>query len=469
MADKMSFNFKEFGNDYLITNDFGNFEFLTKEEFQSFLSGLNEEDPLYLNLYEKGFIKRDLSQMDDLVKRYASRKASLLSGPSLHIIVTTLRCNYNCIYCQASAKSMKKEGLDMDKKTAKKVVDRIFQTTNKNIVIEFQGGEPMANWEVVKFIINYARKKEQESNKEVDFSLVTNLSLMTDKKMNFLIEKRVGICTSLDGPKKVHNKNRPYSEGDSYKIAVEWINKYEKRRKKLKEKGVDITRINALVTISKFSLSYPKEIVDEYAKLGLRGIHLRPLSYLGYSSGAAKNKIGYSVDEFLDFWKKAVEYIVKLNNLGVIFFERQARIMLKKILTAQDPGYTDLSSPCGAIIGQVLYNYDGNLYTCDEGRMTGDDTFKIGHIDDVSYEEMIQCPLAQSMLSASTLENQACDNCVYSPYCGVCPVKNLSHYGTLFPKIKETEWCKLHTGQFDYLFTKLRDKKFKKVFNEWLN
>lgn len=459
--------FKKLGEDYFITNDFGYFKFLKKKEFKGFLNGdLNQDDALFQDLYEKGFIKRDLSKVDELTHRFACKNSSILGGPGLHIIVTTLRCNYNCVYCQASSENMDAKGFDMDKETARKVVDRIFETTSNNITIEFQGGEPMVNWEVIKFIVDYGRKKEEESDKKVNFSLVTNFSLMTQERFDFLLEKGVIPCTSLDGPKELHNKNRPYADGDSYKKAIEWIKKYKKVRNEAKE---DRPRINALVTISRESLKYPKEIVDEYLNLDLFGIHLRPLSYLGYSAGEAKNQIGYTADEFIDFWKKAIDYIIEINKEGKTFFERSVRLRLYKILTSRDPGYTDLSSPCGAVLGQVLYNYNGDLYTCDEGRMIEDDSFKIGHVDNVSYEEMVNGETTKMMLSASTLENQSCDLCPYKPYCGVCPVKNYAHHGSLFPNMKETDWCKLNTKMFDYIFEKLKDEEVREIFESWVN
>jgi radical SAM protein with 4Fe4S-binding SPASM domain len=167
--------------------------------------------------------------------------------------------------------------------------------------------------------------------------------------------------------------------------------------------------------------------------------------------------------------KQDSQNIIEKNKEGEFFYERGLRIRLIKILTDKDYGYTDLSSPCGAVRGQVLYNYDGNIYTCDEGRMIEDDSFKIGNIDEVSYEEMVKGETAQTMISASTLENQACDLCPYKPYCGVCPVKNYVHYGTLFPNIKKTEWCKLNTKMFNYIFKKLKDKDSSDVFNNWVS
>ncbi len=468
--DIYPFYFDEFGKKYLLTNDFGNYVFLSSEEFKNFLEEkLNKKSKIYLDLWKKGFIKHDLSQYEDLKEQCRRCKASLFSGPGLHIVVVTKRCNQSCIYCQASAKGMSDKSLDMDTNTAKKAVDMILQTPNNFITIEFQGGEPLANWDTVKFIIQYAKKEAKRKRKVAKFSLVTNLSLMDENKLKFLTDELVGICTSLDGPREVHNYNRPYADGDSYKETVKWIKKYEERRKFLKKEGKELTRIGALVTISRKSLAYPKEIIDEYLKLNLTGIHLRSLSYLGYSGGPLKEKIGYSPEEFITFWKKAVDYIIKINLEGNNFHERGVQIMAKKILKKEDPGYTELNSPCGAGRSQLLYDYDGSIYTCDEGRMIEDDTFKIGNLGKDDYEKIIQSDTLQAVLAASILENQPCVDCVYKPYCGICPVQNYGMYGTLFPPIKNTDRCKINKAQFEYIFSKIRKDKYRKIFESWIS
>ncbi|MFW6025784.1 MAG: His-Xaa-Ser system radical SAM maturase HxsB [Candidatus Woesearchaeota archaeon] len=454
------FRYKKFNDKYLITNDFGFYYFLEPFQFKKYIEGeLSRSSELFSNLVKYGFIKNEKNK-SYLYSRIANKNSRLKTGPGLHIVVVTLRCNYNCIYCQASSKGMEKKELDMDVETAKKVVDRVFETTSKNITIEFQGGEPMVNWKVVKFIINYARGKESTTDKKVKFSLVTNLSLMNEKRFRFLTNNGVNICTSLDGPKELQNKNRPFPKGDSYQPIKKWINKSNNYN--------GVNKISALLTVSKFALDKPKEIIDEYRSFGYSHVHLRPLSNLGQSAGDAKNQIGYSPKKFMDYWRESMDYILDLNKKGELFVERGSKIMLTKILTNRDPGFTDLASPCGAVLGQVVYNYNGDLYTCDEGRMLEEDVFKLGNIDNISYEEMVNSDICKTMIDASILENQPCDLCVYKPYCGVCPVKNYAAEGTLFPNIQNTEWCKLKKSQLNYLFSKLEDEEYERIFKNWV-
>jgi His-Xaa-Ser system radical SAM maturase HxsB len=455
--------FKKLGNKYLVTNDIGRYFFLSPSMFKKYMEGrISENSKVYKDLEEKGFIRNSLN-FEDLVSKYRQRNNFISQGPSLHIIVVTLRCNYKCIYCQASSVGMEEKGYDMDKKTAKKVVDMIFCTPSPTITIEFQGGEPLVNWPVVKYIIEYARKKKKKTGKNVMLSLVSNLSLLTEEKYNFLVKNQVSLCTSLDGPEKLHNRNRPCPGKNSYKETVSWIKKLIKRQKK----DHTLFHLAALLTVSKFSLKYPREIIDEYLKLGFNRIHLRPLSFLGLSS-REKSNVGYSVDEFLKFWKKSMDYIIDLNLKGKFFYERSSGIMLRKILSDIDPNFLDLRSPCGAGIGQMLYNYNGKIYTCDEGRMIGDDTFIIGDVNKNSYKEIMSHDTVKSMCVASLLDNLPCDNCAYKPYCGVCPVLNYALYGDIFTSLPSNEMCKLHKGMLDYLFRKLENKKIRSVFEKWV-
>ncbi|XOA42783.1 MAG: His-Xaa-Ser system radical SAM maturase HxsB [Candidatus Nealsonbacteria bacterium] len=460
--------FKKLDDKYLLTNDVGFYKFLKPAQFKDFIEGkLKEESEIYQELKEKGFIKDDFD-IDKMVDTCRSCSISSIGGPSLHIIVVTLRCNFKCIYCQASRRSMKEKQYDMSIKTARKIVDTIFKSPSKVITIEFQGGEPLVNWPVVKFIAKYAREKNKTEKKKLFISLVSNFSLMTDKRYKFLTEKEVSLCTSLDGPKELHNRNRPLPNGNSYRATTLWINKIKKEEKEKERKGKSYYHLSALTTISKFSLKEPKEIVEEYYKWGFRGIHLRPLSFLGFAGGPAKEKIGYTAEKFIQFWREAMDYIIEINLRGKFFFERGARIMLTKILLNKDPGFLDLRSPCGAAIGQLVYNHDGKVYTCDEGRMVKDDTFMLGDVNKDNYEKIISNPKVKTMITASTLDNLSCDYCVYKPYCGVCPVLAYALYGNLFPQIINTDRCKIHKEMLDYLFRKLENERIKEVFHNWL-
>ena len=449
------YRFGKLNNKYLITNEAGRFILLNPKEFDDLKNGnLKKETKLYNDLRNNYFLNND-ETIELITRKYRQRNNSLFQGTSLHIVIPTIRCNYNCVYCQASSKNIKAKNSDMNKDTAKKTVDFIFSSPSKTITIEFQGGEPLLNWPIVKFIIEYAKEKNLGAKKNLIITLVSNLSLLDEDKYSFFKKHNVSISTSFDGPELIHNTNRVWLKNNSYRATVKWINRIKKDRP-----------IGALVTITKLSLKYPKEIIDEYIKQGFNEIHLRPLSFLGLS-GKIKDEIGYSAEDFLKFWRKSMDYIIDLNIKNKYISERSSKIILKKILTDNDANYLDLRSPCGAAIGQLAYNFDGKIYTCDEGRMLQDDTFLLGDVNK-NYKEIMSNPTVATVCMASILENLTCDYCVYKPYCGTCPVQNYALYGNLFPPMTNNDRCKIQKGMFEYLFKKIQDKKVMEIFKKWV-
>lgn len=466
------FRFKKMKNKYLLTNDVGDFLFLTEKEFNDFLSDELEKDKEpYLSLKKNNFVKKDIN-LTKLIDKYRSKNEFLFGGPSLHIVVITLRCNHRCVYCHASAQAMDRTDLDMDKEIAKEVVKKIFQTTSPFVAIEFQGGEPLVNWPVVKFIIEEAYKVNKKAKKELELRLVSNFSLMTEEKFRYLLDKKVSFCVSLDGPEKVHNKNRPMINGNSYYYAIKWAKKFFKLYPELKKKGY-IFKMGLSVTISRFSLPYYKEIVDQYLKLGFDDFYLgRPLNPFGFLKKSFK-RIGYSSDEYIKFYKNALSYIIDLNLRGVKVREKAAVTFLKKILTDYDPNHLDYRSPCGAGIGQLAYNYNGNVYTCDEGRMIsmmGDESFCLGDIKKNTYQEIVGSPVVRTLCIASCLDGlPGCDSCVYKPYCGICPIYNYSEQNNIFGQMPTNERCKINKAILDFLFEKLQNPKIREIFEKWLD
>jgi len=462
------FRFKKLKNNkFLLTNDCGEFIILKEKEFKNFLKGeINETDPVYPILQEQGLI-RDQINFPDLISKYQKKNLFLWQGPSLHIVVLTLRCGHKCIYCQASSRELGEKNLDLDIEKAKKAVDIIFKSPSKKIAIEFQGGEPLYNWSVLKFIVQYAREKNNIEKKDLELRLVTNFTQMDNKKLDFLVKNEVTLCTSLDGPEKLHNQNRIWPNGNSYRQTIKWLKVAQKvYKKKLENKF----RPGAVVTVSRFSLKYPKEIVNEYLKQKIEALFVRPATPLGMAKERWAN-IGFSAQEYLKFYTKLLDYVIEYNlkNPKTRFHENFAKIVLAKILTEYDPNYLELRSPCGAGIGQLLYNYDGKVYTCDEGRMVGEDTFCLGDVKKNNYNDIISHHTVKNLCLASCLDGLVCDSCVYKPYCGVCPIYNYATYSNIFGQMPINERCKIHKGILDFIFERIQNKKIEKVFIKWAN
>ncbi|UPT75709.1 MAG: radical SAM protein [Elusimicrobiota bacterium] len=278
-----AFNFRDMGGWHLLTNEWGHYLMMSTEDFERFMAGkVSPDEPLHAELEKRGFVK-DRLDFGALAAGYVRKNSfQWFPGPSLHMIVVTLRCNQKCQYCHSSVVDPSRTDTDMDLPTAKKTVDFIFQTPNPTICIEFQGGEPLLNWPVVKFITEYAQAKAKATGRKLLMSLVCNFTLMTEEKLEWLLAHEVSLCTSLDGPAELHNKNRPFfGGGEAQPKVVAWLEKIQKRCADGSEKGLYLP--GALMTTTRFSLPMGKEIVDLYVKLGMEQIFLRPLSPIGYA------------------------------------------------------------------------------------------------------------------------------------------------------------------------------------------
>ena len=456
------FRFKHFpSGKVLLTNDSGAWVFVTTPEFEQLVAGtLPEDSETWRRLSERNFIRATFN-LDAEAEAYRRRYRYLLQGPILHILVTTLQCNHTCVYCHASREKVGTKGVDMTRETADVILDRVFKTTAPSLTIEFQGGEPLLNWDIVQYVVEAGTRRAAETNKRVEFALVTNLTLMDEAKFQYLLDHRVQISTSLDGPAEVHNKNRPVTGCNSYDETVAWIQRINAA---YLERGLDphTYHVEALLTVSRHSLKYWKEIVDTYVQLGFKTINLRPLNPFGFAkSKATASRIAYSAEEYLEFYLKALNYILDLNKQGTEILERQAALFLTKVLSQEDPNFLDLRSPCGAGVGQIAYNFDGAVFTCDEGRMVhqmGDDAFLIGDVRELDYRDIVQSDVVKATLIASEVDGlPAAVSDAYRPYIGVCPVYNYSQQGSLAGNLATNARLRIDAGILDFLFTQLAE------------
>src|SRR6185295_282238 len=128
-----------------------------------------------------------------------------------------------------------------------------------------------------------------------------------------------------------------------------------------------------------------------------------------------------------------------------------------------DPGYVDLRFPAGGVLGCVAYNYDGGVFTTDEGRMAdheGDPMFRLGTAGIETWNDVLLSPTTRAYVTASVSDAQPlCTQCTYKPFCGSSPEYNYETQGTLWGRTPSNGHCEALLGIFDVLFEKLRDPK----------
>jgi His-Xaa-Ser system radical SAM maturase HxsB len=451
----------------ILVNEVGEYSFIENERFDDFVSHQLPADSIdYNNLKGKHFLfdSQSMVPFELLAVKYRSKKAFLAGFTQLHIFVVSLRCEHSCHYCQVSRVSTNRALYDMSEETASRALDLVFRSPSSHIKIEFQGGEPLLNFERIVQIVEEAKERNADFGKNVEFVITTNLALGNNEIFEYCRNNNIVISTSLDGPAFIHNANRPRPEHNSYELTI------EKLRQARETLGKD--RIAALMTATRLSLSHPREIIDEYVSHGFRSIFLRALSPYGFALKTSKS-IGYSVEEFLQFYKEALDYIIQLNLGGVNLVETYAQIILTRILTPFTTGYVDLQSPAGAGIGVAVYNYDGNVYASDESRMLaemGDEQFKLGNVHLNSYEEIFGGELLRTIAASSCVESMpGCADCAFQTFCGADPIHNYATQGSMIGHRPTSDFHKKNFFIIKYLLTLYEsDPDIRRVFWAWV-
>ncbi len=455
------------GDEYVLTNQAGEILLLGRADLEQFVRHrLPAGSDHYNDLKSKHFLYDADSDVavDLLALKVRTKLRRLADFTSLHMFVVSLRCEHSCPYCQVSRRSDDAQAFDMSPETAGRALDLVFRSPSPSLKIEFQGGEPLLNFGLIQTIVEEAEKRNVDERRNLSFVIATNLALVNDEILDFCRLHNVFISTSLDGPADLHNKNRPRPGGNSHQLAVQGI---ERVRAAL---GRD--HVSALMTTSPDSLERGREIIDEYVYRGFDGIFLRPLSPYGF---AVKTKWfkSYDAARWLRFYEDGLDYIIEMNRAGHRFVEFYAATILAKMLTPFETGYVDLMSPAGIGIAAVIYNYDGDVYASDEGRMLaemGDKTFRLGNVHSDSYEDIFLSDALLDPLEVSFAPSAPmCCDCAFEPFCGSDPVY---HHATQndFVGLKPTsDFCTRHMAMFRMLISRMRDDpEVKRIFLSWV-
>lgn len=383
--------------------------------------------------------------LDLLAMKLRTQKRRLADLTSLHMFVVTLRCEHTCRYCQVSRQATGRGEYDMTRETAEAALKHVFASPSPQLKIEFQGGESLLNFELIRWIVERAEQINANERRDLAFVIATNLALIDDEMLDFCDEHKVVLSTSLDGPEDLHNHNRRRPGQDSWRRAVEGIARVRDRL------GPDY--VSALMTTTEKSLEQPEAIINAYVDLGLSGIFLRPISPYGFAL-RVRGGGQYDARRWLDFYRRGLAHIIELNRAGTPMTEIYAAIIAKKMFSNDDPGYVDLTSPAGMGIGGIVYNYDGGIYASDEGRMlaeTGDETFRLGTVADSWSELMSSNKLLGPLWESYTLSSPGCDQCAFEPWCGSDPTFHHATMGDFTGHKAFSAFCTRNMGIFTHL------------------
>ncbi len=381
-----------------------------------------------------------------LASRLATRRETVLAGPALHIIVPTLRCTHSCRYCQVS-RALESDGFTISLEDLDQACDSIFESPSPTLTVEFQGGEPLLRFDLVRHAIERIAERNRTEQRNLRFIVASTLHDLDAEMCAFFRAHDAYLSTSIDGPEELHNRNRPIPTRDSYARTVAGI--------ALAREKIGPDAVSALMTTTRDSLAHPEDIVDTYVDLGLSEVFVRPLNHYGFARRNGQ-VLAYSPAEFQAFYERAFERVLYWNRRGIPIREVGAAIALNKILSPFDAGYVDLQNPTGAGLAVLLYNYDGFVYPGDEARMlaaSGDPSLRLGRIGE-PLTTLLGSDVQRRLIAAS-IDNASCSECAYSAYCGPDPVGAYNRWGSSSVPAHLTDHCQHHLALFDFLFRRL--------------
>ena len=203
-----------------------------------------------------------------------------------------------------------------------------------------------------------------------------------------------------------------------------------------------------------------EELIDEYVRQGIHSIFLRSLSPYGFAVRTHLLR-RCTVDDWLAFYRRGLAHILEVNRRGYSLREEFTSIILQKMFSPMGARYVDLQSPAGIGIGAVVYNYNGAVYASDESRMLaemGDESFRLGHLDTDTYQDMmgseaLLAPLDETMLEGAPM----CSDCPFLPYCGADPVFHKAQHGETLGHKAFSDFCKKQMGVFRHLISLMQD------------
>lgn len=460
--------FRPLGQGYLATNQLGSFAKLpSRADLEGLIHGRTSQiqGDLIEDLRSKGFVCDDSEtsiRLNSISSALATRWNRAMSGPALVMIVPTLNCDHDCRYCQVSRAPLNKPGYSLGMEAIPQIIEMIESLPSKEIKVEFQGGEPLVRFEFIKEFV----RQQRSTRKTITYVICSALGPLSPEILAWAKDHPVHFSVSLDGNEAIHAGNRPSEYFNSYRQTTEGIGQV------VAALGGDA--VSCLATITRQALDRPEAVVDAYYELGLSRIFLRPLSPFGFASKAGQSggKLGYSVREFMTFYRAALERIVEHNEERP-FIDDQALIHLQRIYQLHRAGYVDLQSPAGFMFGALVVNYDGRIFGSDEARMlwqsTRADELVLGTVGD-SLAQLFASPAASGLLSRSfTACSPGCDECAYQPYCGADPMHHLGTQGDDVGDKSISFFCQFQRAIFDFVFEELCGQtKTAGVMQSWL-
>ena len=376
------------------------------------LSKYNDEDIEEAYNEVKELIEEERLFTDDIYKDFVmdfKKRTTVVKALCLHIAHD---CNLACKYCFADEGEYHGKRELMSYEVGRKALDFLVANSGSrtNLEVDFFGGEPLMNFEVVKQLVKYGRSLEEPNNKKFRFTLTTNGVLLDDDILEFANKEMSNLVLSLDGRKEVHDLMRPRRGGQgSYDTVVpKFIKAAESRN-----------QMNYYVrgTYTRNNLDFAKDVIH-MADLGFEQISVEPVVADKSESYAIREE---DIDTLIKQYDELTAEMIKRKKEGKPFNFFHFMIDL-----SGGPCVAKRLSGCGSGTEYLAVSPSGELYPCHQ--FMGMKDFLLGNVD----EGVIRTDIRDEFKLCNVYAKEKCKNCFAKFYCsGGCAANSYNFSGSI--------------------------------------
>jgi len=321
-------------------------------------------------------------------------------------------CNLACRYCFAEEGEYHGRRALMSFEVGKKALDFLIANSGsrRNLEVDFFGGEPLMNWEVVKQLVQYGREQEKIHNKNFRFTLTTNGVLLNDEVMEFCNREMANVVLSVDGRKEVHDYMRPFRKGaGSYDLIMPKFIKFAESRNQ--------DKYYVRGTFTHHNLDFSKDVLH-LADLGFKQISVEPVVASEKEEYAIRRE---DIPKILEEYDILAKEMIKREKegRGFNFFH----FMID--LTGGPCVYKRLSG-CGSGTEYLAVTPWGDFYPCHQ--FVGNEEFLLGNVD----EGIVRTDLTCDFKKCNVYSKKECSSCFARFYCsGGCAANSYNFTGKI--------------------------------------
>ena len=321
-------------------------------------------------------------------------------------------CNLACKYCFAEEGEYHGRRALMTYDVGKKALDFLIANSGnrRNLEVDFFGGEPLMNWQVVKDLVAYGREQEKIHDKHFRFTVTTNGVLLDGEIQEFINQEMDNVVLSLDGRREVNDRMRPFRNGKgSYDLIV------PKFQELAESRGQE--RYYVRGTFTRENLDFSNDILH-FADLGFRQMSIEPV--VGDESDPYAIR-GEDLPVIMEEYDKLAKIMIEREKSGKGFNFFHFMIDLEG-----GPCVAKRLSGCGSGTEYLAVTPWGDIYPCHQ--FVGQEEFLMGNVD----EGVVRPEIADDFRNCNVYTKEKCKNCFAKFYCsGGCMANAYNFHGTI--------------------------------------